>query len=387
MARNPKYRQSNRNNEKRNNEIKETEVSVEETVYQDEIDELEAKAKEKLMFIVISIIVISCVIAIGVFGYKKYLEKNAEPKIVKEEVKVTDALKDLEKSLSIYNSNKRIISCMISNERTAWPQAGLQEAYMIYECLIEGGETRFMALFKENAPKKIGPIRSSRHYFVNFIREHNAIYAHFGWSPLAEKTIKQNGVNNINGIYDTYYYREGPGYNNAYSSISKVKEFAKQKGYKTESVNKSIYEYSIDNTYLETDSTKNANNISIKYSAMQNVAYKYNSAKKVYLRSMRGIPHIDKVTRKQLEVKNIVVLYQTYYNLNDYVGSARQQLDQVGTGEGVYITNGRYVPVTWSKSSDSAKTIIKDKEGKEIVLNDGLTFMQIVPKTYKIKVT
>ncbi len=381
MARNARKNEEIKNEEKnRTQAIEEKIEKVEEIKYQDEIEEEEKKAKNKLAIIVVFIIIISIMVSIGIFGYKTYLERNKEPKKVKSNVEVKDTLVDLEKVLKIANSQKRIVACMISNEKTAWPQAGLQEAYIIYECLIEGGETRFMALFKENAPAKIGPIRSARHYFVNFMQEHDAIYAHFGWSPLAETAIKSRGVNNINGIYDEYYYREGYGYNNAYSSMQTILKFATEKGYSKSTLSKTLYPYSIEEKYLETDQTLDANKVQIKYSNMQNVSYAYDADKKVYLRSMRGTPHIDKTTRKQLEVKNIVVLYEQYYDLNDYPGSARQQLNQVGSGTGLYITNGRYVKVNWNKSADTAKTKITDENGEEIILNDGLTFIQVVPK-------
>lgn len=387
MARNARNREDTKdNNVNRNQDVKETIEKVEEIKYQDDIEQEELAAKKRLAIIVAAIILISVFFAIGVFIYKTILDKNKEPEKIKSNVEIKDSLTDLEKVLQIANSQKRIVACMVSNEKTAWPQAGLQEAYMIYECLIEGGETRFMALFKENAPAKIGPLRSARHYFVYFMKEHDAIYAHFGWSPLAQEAIKTYNVNNINGIYDDYYYREGSGYNNAYSSMETILKYADQKGYNKSTVRKPIYSYSIDEMYLETDTTLDANNINIKYSNMQNVQYKYDAEKKIYLRSMRGIPHVDKTTKKQLEVKNIVVLYEAYSNLNDYVGSARQQLDQVGSGTGVYITNGRYIKVNWNKSSNTDKTIITDESGKEIVLNDGLTFMQIVPKQNQIEI-
>ena len=72
---------------------------------------------------------------------------------------------------------------MIDNHLDALPQAGLNKAYIVYEMIVEGGETRLMALFKDRDLEKIGPIRSSRHYFLDYALENDAIYVHFRLEP------------------------------------------------------------------------------------------------------------------------------------------------------------------------------------------------------------
>ena len=71
---------------------------------------------------------------------------------------------------------------------------------MVYEAIAEGGETRLMALFKGADVEQIGPVRSARHYFLDYAMENDAIYVHFGWSPQAQRDIKKYAINNINGI-------------------------------------------------------------------------------------------------------------------------------------------------------------------------------------------
>lgn len=80
---------------------------------------------------------------------------------------------------------------MIDNHKGAWPQVGLNSAYSVYEIIVEGGETRLMALFKGVDLEKIGPVRSARHYFLDYALEmmrfmfimvgaqkHNQIFLH-----------------------------------------------------------------------------------------------------------------------------------------------------------------------------------------------------------------
>ena len=84
------------------------------------------------------------------------------------------------------DTKERPVAIMVDNDdEKARPHAGLDDAYLIYEMMIEGGSTRFMALFRGVDTEKIGPVRSSRHYYLDYVMENDAIYNHFGWSPKA----------------------------------------------------------------------------------------------------------------------------------------------------------------------------------------------------------
>lgn len=117
------------------------------------------------------------------------VEENKEPE--KEVIKLP----------TTFAGKDRPIAVMIDNNINAMPQAGLLEADLVYEIIVEGGETRMMAVLKGKDVEKIGPVRSSRHYFLDYALENDAIYVHFGWSPQAESDISTMGVNNINGLY------------------------------------------------------------------------------------------------------------------------------------------------------------------------------------------
>lgn len=279
----------------------------------------------------------------------------------------------------IFSGDARPIAVMIDNEKGAWPQAGLNDAYMIYEITVEGGETRFIAFFKGQTTEKIGPVRSSRHYFLDYVLEHDAIYVHFGWSPLAQSNIKSLGINNINGIYDNFFWREPPksSYHNAFTSMERIMKHANAKKYRTTSDRDCIIKYNEKDENIESEMI--ANNIKIKYSYVQNTSYVYDKENKVYLRSMRGIEHRDRWTNEQFYAKNIVIIYAKNELLNDPENKGRQELYNTGTGKGYYITNGEYEPITWKKENRSSRTIYYDLEGNEITFNDGITWVQIVP--------
>ncbi len=62
-------------------------------------------------------------------------------------------------------------------------------------------------------------------------------------------------------------------------------------------------------------------------------------------------------------------------------------IDNVGSGEGYYISNGYAVPITWEKSSRSSKTVYKyQSDGEEIKLNDGNTWVHILPTSGSVDI-
>ena len=142
-----------------------------------------------------------------------------------------------------------------------------------------------------------------------------------------------------------------------------------------------ILKYQAESLDLNTYTTKKtANNISIKYSDYRTSNYKYDSSKKVYLRSMNNTKNIDLVTGSQYEVKNIIVYGVKYSSYTHSGYSLYQKIDNVGSGEGYYITEGYAIPIIWEKNSYNSKTVYKVKEtGKELIVNDGNTYIQIQP--------
>ncbi len=278
-------------------------------------------------------------------------------------------------------SDSRPVAVMIDNDNSdARPQAGLEDAFLAYEMFVEGGATRYMALFKNDTTEKIGPVRSSRHYFLDYVMENDAIYGHFGWSPLAAKDIPALGINNINGLFDasTYYrdYSVTSDWHTAYTKMESLLKTAEAKGYSQTTSKGNVFEYNRADKDLENG--KAAEKVTLKYSGFYNTGYKYDAETKLYTKQLGSSDYATQSGRP-VTVKNVIVQYVNNYNLGD--GSARQQLDTVGSGEGFYITNGKCVEINWSKASRNAKTVYTDKSGKEIKLNPGKTFVNIINKS------
>ena len=339
--------------------------------------------------ILIAILVIVVIVAGILLGLR--LTKNGKNIIqVGENANVTeDGEKVVElKEPKIFKGTDRPIAVMIDNHKSAMPQAGLNDAYMVYEIIVEGGETRLMALFKGVDLKKVGPVRSSRHYFLDYALENDAIYVHYGWSPQAQSDITKLSVNNINGISEssTSFWRVKDKYapHNAVTSTEKILAIAKRKGYSTTSTKKSVLNYVADPVELEEG--VEAKSVTIPYSESNTVKYEYDDTTKRYVRYSRGTKQVDWDSKETVTVKNIIVVNCKNWTLDDGSGKGRQTIDNIRTLKGYYITNGKAIDITAEKSSRSGQTKYKDANGKEIEVNDGNTFVQICPEDSKITI-
>lgn len=337
------------------------------------------------VFIIALIILI--IIAAGLFVLKIINEKyNSKLSNTNEAIanEIEEPTVEKPKTLS---GDSRPIAVMIDNHIDAMPQAGLLEADIVYEIIVEGGETRLMLILQDKNVDKIGPVRSSRHYFLDYALENDAIYVHYGWSPQAQSDIASLGVNNINGIYEseTSFLRVSDKYapHNAVTSTKNILDIAERKGYRTDKEDSdTVLNYVVDEFNLEDG--KIANTIIIPYSYVNTVKYVYDADKKEYVRYSRDEKQVDWDSGTTITTKNIIIEKAENWTLDDGSGKGRQTLDNIKQLDGYYITNGKVIPITCSKTSRSGKTVYKDLEGKEIDVNDGKTFIQICPIDSKI---
>ena len=335
--------------------------------------------KNKGVRILIIVLVILIIVAGGVLAYKIVQDKK-ETEPVTEENNVIVAPVE-EKKVQIFQGNDRPIAVMIDNHNLAWPQGGLNQAYMVYEIIVEGGETRLMALFKGVDVEKIGPVRSARHYFIDYAMENDAIYTHFGQSPQAQSDLKKYSIDDIDGIAEdgTTFWRvkDKSAPHNAATSTEKLLQSAKNKKYRTTSSEESVLNYVTDEVNLEEG--QGAVSVTIPHSTLQVAKYFYDEENKVYQRYARNKEQTDWTTGEPVTTKNIIITFCDNYTLTDSENKGRQGLKNIGTFDGYYITNGKAIKIKCIKEDRQSQTKYEDLEGNEIKVNDGNTFVQICP--------
>ncbi len=320
---------------------------------------------------------------------------------VKDEQKPEEQPKEVVPEVSKFNiidttSNKRPYGVVINNYPSAVKvQSGLDKAYMIYEFPIEGGLSRSLAFFKDVDEVKLGTIRSARHNYIDYIQEHDAIFVHFGGSAYAYDELNgKNKVDHIDGntTDKTPFWREQHENlafeHRVYTDLSKVIDYVTNtKKFRTTTDKEPVLNYSQGEIELkDKEGSQLANTVDIYYSGSFYVTYKYNQETKRYDRYFKGNPHVDYFTKKQYDCKNVIITFVNWRAKTDHkdaAGNGYLDLNNTGTGEGYYITNGYAVPITWQKDSRSSKTIYKYLDGTEINVNDGNTWVMLTSKGKK----
>ena len=335
-----------------------------------------SKIKYAMVVIILILIIVGAYILIS----------GKEDKVINEKPK--DKLNEnIDKTINIVdvNSKTRPMAIMINNEKTVRPyHSGLQDAYIIYEMVVEGGITRYLALFKDVDTQRIHGIRSARHYYVDYALENDAYYIHWGASPQARKEISKTGVNAFE-VYDkkyAYYDRSLnlPVEHTTYSSYELLKKGVKTKKFRSETNSDLLLNYSAEAVDVSNiDNKKDAKEVDIKYSSSYISNFRYDSEAKVYYMSVNGKAHTDYITKDQYNFKNIITYKVNNYTLDDPEKKGRQELENIGEGSGYYISNGVSIPITWEKESNSSQTVYKYENGKELKVNDGNTFIAIQP--------
>lgn len=338
---------------------------------------------------IIALIVALLLIAGAVCGW--FLLNKKEK--VKEPEKEKEVVKEPEKVVQIVdvNSTSRPFAVMINNISTARPlQSGLQDAYIMYEMIVEGGITRYLALFMDQNTERIGSIRSARHYYIDYALENDAIYVHHGQSPQATRDFSALGVDRISVSESSTGWRDKSLHvsseHTLFTSIAKLQNGI---GNKRTTRNKDLLlKYSAEEIDLSKyENAQVADIVNIQYSKGTTSNYEYDKDNKVYKRSVNNKPHKDYVTGEQYTFKNIITYKVRNYPLNDGSGKDRQTIENVGSGSGYYITNGYAVPIKWEKTSRSAQTKYTLENGEELVVNDGNTFIQIQPTNQSLTIT
>lgn len=288
-----------------------------------------------------------------------------------------------------FDTRIRPYAVMIDNEGTrVLPQGGLAFAQVIYEIIVEGGETRLMPVFWGTAPELIGPVRSSRHYFLDYSMEHDAIYIHFGYSPMAKDDLKKFKIDNINGVANGgeifwNLTNDKRNWQDSYTSAKRIKDYCSKVKYRMTNDKQPVFSYAEGN-YIPDGST-DASIVNIRYSSAYTCSFEYDDKTQKYLRFRKQKPHMERNTGEQLTAENIIIQFVPGSTIKgDKYG--RQQVDTVGRGDGHLITKGKKVNISWSKQSRTSPTVYKLKDGSMVKLNKGQTWIQIVPLSGKVEI-
>jgi hypothetical protein len=272
----------------------------------------------------------------------------------------------------------RPMAIMIENHNKSRPQTGLDQADMVYEMPVEGGITRFMAIFNR-LPAILGPVRSCREYFIDRALELDALYVHCGASPTGYNYISKTGIKSIDEIkHSPPFFRDNTrkAPHNLYSKGPSLYEYMSEKVAMRLKDQPSLF--------LKTGAARPGNepglSVRIRYHGNYMLDIKYDDG--AYQRYMNDELHVDRITQKPLRFQTFVMQVASMKTV-DAVG--RQEISFIGSGTAWIFDSGRMTKVTWKKETPRTVTSYTDMNGKEYVFSGNLpVWVQVVSPNHKV---
>ena len=276
-----------------------------------------------------------------------------------------------------FDDNMRATAIMINNISVARPQKGLSQANILFESKVEGGITRFMAIFEDytKIDGDVGPVRSGRDQFLQWAMPYHALYCHIGRSGITQTYIDSFEYNylDVDGQYRIFTERRNrPGYDTEHTSYTN-----------TELLQAVIdtYEYDMNRTYgspvfdfvdyRENNGTRELSgqqvtDISIVHSEVYRTYFTYDEATNRYMMSQYNGKKrtrentVDESNGQQLGFENVFIAFA---DISKYPWPGDgpydpnyQKVDLSYGGVGYYFSNGRMEQIRWFKGGAAGCT-------------------------------
>lgn len=285
-------------------------------------------------------------------------------------------------------SKRRPLAVIIENHSDARPQSGLNDADIVWEALAEGGISRFMPVYLENSPDKVGPVRSLRKYFLDWVSElRDGLIMHVGYADTDNVDTDALGYVYTYDIKSLALFtpatfwrasdRSAP--HDAYTSVKDLWLKAVDAGW-TNIIDLDEWQFKENELAVNFGTTKK---ISFNWSSWGVTDYSVNWAfdptTDSYLRDHNGIAHLDAESGDPISAQNVIlqVCNSTYYTDSD--DKTRLIYDLFGEGPAYVFRDGQVISGTWKKESRVSRTKYFDAEGAEILFNRGRTWISVLP--------
>ena len=272
----------------------------------------------------------------------------------------------------------RPLAAMIDNLPAALPQSGIDQAAVIFEAPVEGALTRLLAVFRGDDVPEIGPIRSSRPYFLDWAAGLDAVYAHIGGSDeaLADLKAKTDGLDDADGMTNgAAFWRDNSRLapHNAYTSTAKLRALIVHKGWRPETSRPDLSERGV----AKPDGAA-ATTVKIRHSAGGELTtWIWDEKSGNYLRSVSG-----QATQTRVGVRvgapTVVTLELKQKPIADPEGKGLIGIETIGQGPATVYRAGVKIPGQWSKPAATSTLTVKDANGQPIPLSDGLVWYEVI---------
>lgn len=278
------------------------------------------------------------------------------------------------------------IAVMVENHIDARPQSGYNKADIVYETLAEGGITRTMPVFWGKESSEIGPVRSARMYYVEWMLPYDALFMHIGYAISSDarvdvaSNVYKYGVKTMNTSGTFWRSTDKYAPHNAYTSSEKLYNRAKQLGYAESPEEIESWTFKKDATKNNRGPGKDATIIffeRLNNGGIYDITWKYDRDRNIYLRNNYDTPYIDGETNTQVYAKNVII--QRTEMISTFDSKAHIIITTIGSGDAQILKDGKVIDAKWEKKDIHDRTTYVDKNGEEIEFNRGIIWVEAVP--------
>lgn len=272
------------------------------------------------------------------------------------------------------------VAVKIENHPQGRPIAGIEQAEVVYEEPVEGGLTRFMAIYHCTDAEKAGPIRSARMVDPALLFPYTRILGDAGANDIVKEAMLEQGVVSVReedpGGAMVRVPRTGVAFEHTlYANTTLVRRLGRN-AY-DEPPPADLFEFGD----LEMEpAPRRASAVSMTFGAGNTVRFDWDGER--WLRSDNGIPMMAE-TGGQVAVDNVVIEEHTFDHsktLGDVLGTPSPEIvDVTGSGRAFLFRDGRVIRGRWERSSEGEPARFVDKQGDVMVLRPGTTWIELVP--------
>ncbi len=280
-------------------------------------------------------------------------------------------------------ATQRPIAVIIENHPEARPQWGLARASRVYESLTEGPITRYLAMFGTQDVDRLGPVRSIRTQFLNYVMETGAALAHVGGNEDALDLIPTLRVTNLDAFAFPRAYRRIPQRGIPYehtmfTSIAALRDVADEHGWgEWAAVAHPIWKGDAPLSQRPASQTVTINFSDPRFL----VRWLYRRDTNDYVRELAGRPDIDAGSGSVLRASTIAIMVVPRAEGRTHIREDTWTYDDVGSGPAWVIEDGTLISATWHKESRAARLVFTGPNGAEIAMDRGPQWVEIVPPT------
>ncbi|MGZ6954198.1 MAG: DUF3048 domain-containing protein, partial [Acidimicrobiia bacterium] len=273
--------------------------------------------------------------------------------------------------------NRPLLSIKIDNDSSlARPQTGIEAADVVWDEVVEGQATRFLAMFNSQAPEVVGPVRSVRLTDPLIVWPEGGIFTFSGGAPYAINGISQAPVKLVDESKAGSAMFRDSARRPPHNLYARPPALFAMGGDPTPPP--PLFQYSKGPATAGTPATA----VHIGFSREFAPTYTWDAASGTWLRSTPAGPFVTK-SGKQIAPQNVIVMPVTYAGGVGVIGAEAQL---VGNGTVQVLTNGRVVQGTWQRAAKADHITFSDTSGKPIRLTPGQTWVELPDVSYSIDV-